>query len=231
MPEQGINEIGAISLESQIRETDPGDYLKISSFQKHARELDRDPSHPWEKEPAGFLWSYDSGCEVMMSEVSLGFDKPKGILIVMKSDGDTESMAGFDMDPSARDFVESELGTVLRRFPVNAKKSFVHELIELYPELSKKNPDEVALKVTEMALNNLPDDPKAIQYNENIYLPKVNYGEPVASEWQKSALQSILTDISKKMPAQDFREALNKFKHDIPYVDNIYGKNFKYVFF
>lgn len=230
MSEQSGPEFDNSDLESGIRETDPRDYLKISTFQKHARELDTDFSHPWEREPSGFLWSYDPGCEIMMSEISLGLDKPKGMLIAVETNSETKSMFVFNMDSASKGLVESELGTVMRRFPVDAKKSFVYNLIDKYPSLSLKKPDEIAFDVTEMALESLPDYSNASRYNGTVDLPKVSYGIPEATEWQKTALNNFLADVSKKMPAEDFQKTLDNFKRDIPFMDHVYGINFKYIF-
>jgi len=219
------------ALEQETRESDPRDYLRTTTFQKHARSIDTNPDHPWETEPSGFIWSSDSGCEVMAATVSAGPDKPKGLLLAAKvADNEPTTAYLTDLEPSVRDFASDIVSIVARRFPVKERPMFIQNFIKAYPELVKMPPDQAAFNIATLAVNLLPDYPNAVLLNKEINLPRVDYGEPEASEHQRADLQSFLIALSAKMPSEAFQASLDKFVTDIPYTDYIYGRNFKYIF-
>jgi hypothetical protein len=219
------------TLEQETRESDPRDYIRITTFQKHARSVDVNPDHPWETVPDGFIWSNEPGCEIMVATVSARPDKPKGLLLAAKV-VDSESITDYitDLEPSVRDFASDIIGTVARRFPVKERSLFIQEFVNTCPELVNISPDRTAFNIATLAVSLLPDYPNAEILGKEIGLPRVTYGEPEASEQQRADLQKFLTILSTKMPPDIFQESLNKFIGDIPFTDNVYGRNFKYIF-
>lgn len=231
MGEIGASEENFQTFEQKIRETDPRDYLKTATFQKHAREIDTNPNHPWETEPIGFTWTNDSGCEVMAATIVNKSEDQRGLLLAVKTT-DNEPITAYltGLEPSVRDFIESTVGLVARRFPVETKAVFVKDIIKAYPELRKMTQDQAAFNISMLATELLPDYPNAEVLNKEINLPRVDYGTPEPSAEQRSDLQKFLVKLSIKMPSDTFKTSLNKFVRDIPFIDQVYGRNFQFTF-
>ena len=231
MGEIGASEENFKTFEQKIRETDPRDYLKTATFQKHAREIDTNPNHPWETEPIGFTWTNDPGCEVMAATIISKPEDQRGLLLTVKTT-DNEPITAYltGLEPSVRDFVESTVGLVARRFPVETKAVFVQNIINTFPELKNMSIDQAAFRISMLATDLLPDYPNAEVLNKEIELPRVDYGTPELSIKQKSDLQEFLVKLGTKMPPDAFKTSLAGFMKDIPSFDHVYGKNFQFVF-
>ena len=218
-------------LAETLRETDPRDYFRKTTFQKHARAIDNDPTHPWETEPDSYMWASDPGSEVTVATVHDPGQKRTGLLIATKIDGQEPVTAYLtQLEPSVRDVVSDVTSIVARRFTMAAKPKFVNQIVNEANTLASDTPDVAAAKIVSTAVSLLSDYPTATRFDRQIELPRVDFGIPAATADKHQLLQNFFELLSTKMPPDRFQASIAEFTRNIPSTDHIYGKNFKYIF-
>jgi hypothetical protein len=216
----------------QLRETDPRDYIRVTTFQKHSRSIDPDSTHPWEREPYGYSWSKDNSGEVVASLVYDSESRQKHLLIAEKA-SDQEASATYieGIDPAVRDFTADVIRVVGLRFPPSARYEAVRSVIAFASRIRETDPNTACFSIATRVLKMLPDDPRAQPIEAvALELPSVDFGVSDPTAEQKQALDSLFVLLSRKMPRDSYDRILKTFLGSVPSTDNIYGGNFKYVF-
>ena len=232
MSEECSRVVDVKDFETSLRETDPRDYLKVSTFQKHAREIDSNIDNPWERYPDGIVWIKKAEHELMMSS-GIDFDGScRNILLLSRSpNGEVNSGYLDNLTTQTANFIESTIRIVSRRFPAEKRPIFIKELLENYPKFSNMDHNDIAFKVTLLALDLLPDDPDMKPLEKIIELSASNDGT-VPDKWQNSSVQRLMQIVSRKMSRNEFDKKLSQLTKDIEhgYIDHIYGKYFDSIF-
>ncbi len=225
-------EIVESSEEERLRKTDPRDYIRASAFQKEARSIDSNPDHPWEIFPEDYDWTKDSGGEVAVAKVYDPESKKRSYLVVEKSGEDTGSSSYLKDIPSAiGDYVSDLLKEVSRRFPPVQRQNFFKKIVGMSEQLGKIPTEKLEESLVSEAIDLLDDDPKALKLETPITeFPRTNYGPAELNDEQRLQLQRYLALVSRKMPADKFQLELKRFMADIPFSDEVYGRNYHYIF-
>jgi hypothetical protein len=218
--------------ERDLPSSDPRDYIRVTAFQKKARVIDADPKHPWETIPDNMICRSSEDGDIYLAQSHDRADGKTGLLVAArKPDGETQSAYIKDLDPGVRDFVYDTIGIASSRFPATEKHELIRRIIEITPQLREMPADVACETVATLAINLIPDQANLVRVEQLPQeLPRVSYGKPEADELQQDQLRRFFSQISTKLSPEEFKSRLDRFFSDIPFTDNIYDGNFKYIF-
>lgn len=219
------------SVAERLRKTDPRDYIRVSCFQKQSRAIDQDISHPWEIIPDNYEWARDGMGEVSVARLYLPDAKRRGYLLAEKSEnGESSSIFITEIDKAAGDYLFDLLSLVARNFPPEARQGFFKQVVSKAEELKAMTTSGVVEKITKMALNLLDDDPDAVQQTVFPTLPQAHFGPASPNSEQLKEMTGFFALISSKMPAGLFKSNFESFVNSIPFIDDVYGRNYPTIY-
>lgn len=208
------------SLEKE--EIDPREYFQITSFQKKAESTDPDLSHKWDS-----VYDY-AILEDNDQLITAGYyfdnqdDSTKLLLAQKDAEGESESVLVDNLDEQEH----IEILDYLKRFgsclQTESRKKLASEIIK---EINQREKDEaLSLWFSNKVLDLLPN----IQQTPDIKNHKLF--DYITDPEKKIKLQAFLEKIGSKMNGDEFIRKLDDFTNRIPFRDNVFTKNYKFIF-
>lgn len=209
--------------------TDIREYFRATFFQKKAEEIDSNSSHPWNSTvDGGFLAQNDSG--VVLAGETYDDKEPQGskagILILGKTaDGQISSLFTKNLTKEQRLAVLDEIHTVTPCLPDSLRYLYIQKLIQEIPNISDKT--IIQERLATLALDLLPDLPNNSLPFESLDWDKLST-KPSAD--QQEQLTTFLSIVGRKMPADKYRERIQRFQDDLRFIDDPFGRNYGDIF-